>query len=189
MSVQEPCILPWSPAGLASSVNHTGGFGIDMTLIKLGGRENQDSPAVWLGSYYVIFLLSAVHWGANFLQLSSPLAWSICPAYLHCPWLTLGQQARWWGEGRGGSKGQYSHRAHHAFNAGIRISQQSTQSGRVVTCFYFPLSLTWMVLLLDISNWVRGREQHSFSSATVPGLSSIAGSECWPAAASLQSSA
>lgn len=97
MSVHEPWILPWSPAGLANSVNHTGGLGIDMTLIKLGGRENQDRPAMWLSSHYVICLLSGVHWGANLLQLFSPLAWPICPA---CPQLTLGQQIRWWGEGR-----------------------------------------------------------------------------------------
>lgn len=46
MSVYQPCVLTWSPAGLANGVNHTEGLGIGMTLMKLSGRESRDNPDV-----------------------------------------------------------------------------------------------------------------------------------------------
>lgn len=61
MSVCQPCVHLWSPAGLASSINHTEGLGIGMSLMKLFRRESQNSPAVWLCFHSVICLLS----GAN----------------------------------------------------------------------------------------------------------------------------
>lgn len=46
MSVYQPHVPTWSPAGLANGVNHTEGLGIGKTQMKLGGRESQDSAGV-----------------------------------------------------------------------------------------------------------------------------------------------
>lgn len=76
MSVYQPSMLTWSPAGLAHGVNHTEGLGIGMTLMKLGGRESHCNPDVCLCSHCVICLLPAAN--------STPAFRFSCLANLPC---------------------------------------------------------------------------------------------------------